>query len=139
MSVLWRMGVSSLDLFRAVDLGPHAETLRQRLAVEDPDDPFLYPTMFLAPLRVPKPILRSIMPPEPFRMLGFRGYRWFVGGLLVVFLVDQRRVNEEAKNAVLNRQGELPILKDVDGSSAPLMRQLLEKLWQLAQVHKEGT
>jgi hypothetical protein len=68
MSVLWRMSISSLDLFRTVDLGPHAEILRQHLAIEDPDDPLLYPTMFLAPLRVPKPILRSIMPPEPFRM-----------------------------------------------------------------------
>jgi hypothetical protein len=138
MSVLWRMGISSLDLFSPVDLGPHAEALRQRLEAEDPDDPLLYPTIFLAPLRVPKPILRSIAPPEPFRLLGFRGYRWFVGGLIVVFLVDQRRVNEEVRDAVLNQRGELPILKDVDGSSAPLMRQMIEKMWRLAQVHKEG-
>jgi hypothetical protein len=138
MSVLWRMGLSSLDLFSPVELGPHAEALRQRLEAEDPDDPLLYPTMFLAPLQVPKLILRSMAPPEPFRMLGFRGYRWFVGGLIIVFLVDQRRVNEQAKEAVLNQQGELPILKDVDGSSAPLMRQMIEKMWRLAQVHKEG-
>jgi hypothetical protein len=137
MSVLWRMAISSLDLFRPVELGPHAEAIRQRLEAADPDDPLLYPTMFLAPLQVPKLIFRSIAPPEPFRMLGFRGYRWFVGGLIIVFLVDQRRVNEEAKEAILNQRGELPILKDVDGSSAPLMRQMVEKMWRLAQVHKE--
>jgi hypothetical protein len=138
MSVLWRMGISSLDLFRPVDLGPLAEVLRQRLEAEDPDGPLLYPTIFLAPLRVPKPIIRSIMPPEPFRLMGFRGYRWFVGGLIAAFLVDQRPVGEEAKDTVLNRRSKLPILKDVDGSSAPLMRQMIERLWRLAQVHKQG-
>lgn len=62
-----------------------------------------------------------------------------LGGLIAVFLVDQRRVTEEAKTAVLNQKGELPILKDVDRSSAPLMRQMIEKMWRLAQVHKAGT
>jgi hypothetical protein len=139
MSVLRRMGISSLDLFSPVDLGPDAEAIRQRLEAEDPGGPLVYPTMFLAPLRIPKPILGSIMPPEPLRLLGFHGYRWFVGGLIVVFLVDQRPVNEEARDAVLNQRGELPILKDVDGSSAPLMRQMIEKIWRLAQVHREPT
>jgi hypothetical protein len=71
--------------------------LRQRLGAENPNDPLPYPTMFLAPQGVPKLKLRFIAPPEPFRMLGFRGYRWFVGELIAVFLVDQRRGTEEAK------------------------------------------
>jgi hypothetical protein len=71
--------------------------LRQCLGAENPDDPLLYPTMFLSAQGVPKPKLRSIAPPELFRMLGFHGYRWFVGELMAVFLVDQRRGTEEAK------------------------------------------
>jgi hypothetical protein len=139
MSLLRRMGISSLDLFSSVDLGPHAEALRQRLENEDPGDPLLYPTIFMAPLRVPQLILHSIAPPERLRFLGFNSYRWVAAGVIVVFIVDGQRVGEEVKNAVLDQKGELSILKDVDGSAAPLMRQKIETFRKLAQVHRGGT
>ena len=38
LSLLWRFGVTSIDVFRGADLGPHSEKLRKMLLVEDPGD-----------------------------------------------------------------------------------------------------
>jgi hypothetical protein len=36
LSLIWRMGVSSLKMFKAVSLGPYEQLLRRRLLAEDP-------------------------------------------------------------------------------------------------------
>jgi hypothetical protein len=47
ISLLWRMGVSKHNMFRAVRLGPHQETLRQMLLSKDPGQPSDYPFVLL--------------------------------------------------------------------------------------------
>lgn len=42
MSILWRMGVSSLPYYCRVELGAHEEILRSMLEAEDPGDPWQY-------------------------------------------------------------------------------------------------
>ncbi|MDC7684717.1 hypothetical protein PQU92_15640 [Asticcacaulis sp. BYS171W] len=38
LSILWRMGVSNLDLFKAVQLGPHQEAIRQMVYHGNPGE-----------------------------------------------------------------------------------------------------
>lgn len=43
LSVLWRMGESSLHFYSAVRLGPHQERLRTMILADDPGEPQKYP------------------------------------------------------------------------------------------------
>ena len=45
MSLIWRMGVSSLDMFSQVRLGPHEARLRKALLREDPLEPTSIPIL----------------------------------------------------------------------------------------------
>ncbi|MES2304656.1 MAG: hypothetical protein V4558_04075 [Gemmatimonadota bacterium] len=136
MSVLWRMSISALEMFRAVRLGPHEDTIRRCLDAEDPGGPLDYPALFLAPTVVPGLVLRSLQSPEPFRILGHKGYRWVVGGIVVVFVVDRRRLDASLEELVLGREGELVIIRDRDGSAAKVFNQLIHGMESLARVHR---
>lgn len=48
LSLLWRMGVSTLPFFKDVALGPHEERLRVALLAEDPLQPQQYPCSLVA-------------------------------------------------------------------------------------------
>ncbi len=63
LSLLWRMGVSKLDFFKAVALGPHEERIRLALLNEDPLLPDKYPCHMLAVEISQKPCLDWITPP----------------------------------------------------------------------------
>ena len=47
MSLLWRMGESSVFMFRPVRLGPHAERLRSMLLADNPGQPHEYPLILV--------------------------------------------------------------------------------------------
>jgi hypothetical protein len=42
LSLIWRMHVAESHMFHEVDLGPHAERIRERLVAEDPAEPSSY-------------------------------------------------------------------------------------------------
>jgi len=48
MSLIWRLGVTSIEPFAGADLGPHHEHLRSLLLAADPADFLRYPAMATA-------------------------------------------------------------------------------------------
>ena len=87
MSILWRAGISTLETFEQVNLGPHAERLRSMLLASDPGEPGDYPCLIILPESIPEFIARAIWPPLPFRAYGARCYRFIIGGYLWCFVV----------------------------------------------------
>ena len=87
LSILWRMHVSTLFQFQKVDLGPHAEEIRQLLNEEDPKNPVMYP-FFLMRVTGSKSAERTIIAPVPFKISGRKGYVLLAMGFNWIFCVS---------------------------------------------------
>ena len=138
MSLIWRAGVSSLTMFSKVELGPHEEKLRLALLNDNPGEYFFYPCILLEAPAMPKPLERAITPPMPFRFEGHKAYRLSIGRLFLGFPVSSNAQQVVVPAAVVSMAGDLPILKDIDGSSIPLIRQMFAQLIELREIHKLG-
>ena len=77
LSLLWRMGVTSIAYLKGVELGAHELRLRQLLRTEQPSDYLTYPCFLTAVMYKGKHIPDLIVPPgglaskkwTPFRRL----------------------------------------------------------------------
>jgi len=138
MSLLWRAGVSSLVMFNKVQLGPHEERIRLALLNDSPGDYFFYPCILLEAPAMPKLLERAITPPIPFRFEGHKAYRFSIGRLFLGFPVSSNTQQVVVPAAVISAAGDLPILKDIDGSFIPLIREMFAQFVKLAEIHKLG-
>jgi len=92
MSLLWRAGVSSLDMFELVDLGPHAERLRKLILDKQPGAHWQYGFgVIVAPdpeSDVESPFSKVIDNPESLRFKSHRTYRFMLGNMFWLFPVS---------------------------------------------------
>ena len=95
LSVLWRMSVTSLPFFKAVELGPHEEKIRQMLLADDPGPAELYGVMAVAPYFDGEHLGHLITPPDAARIHANRVYRCVLGGILFLFFVPGMRLPTE--------------------------------------------
>lgn len=95
MSILWRMSVSSLPFFEAVDLGPHEEIIRLMLLADDPGSTESYGVMAVAPYFDEGHLGHFITKPDIARITANRIYRCVMGGVLFLFYVPGRKVPPE--------------------------------------------
>jgi hypothetical protein len=112
-SILWRMGVSTLDEFKEVKLGEyHEEKLRQALLKSDPMKEDQY-GCFLTALTLQGKIYHDwIVPPTMVKLLGQHCYRVLINGILYCFFVSKQPMPKNFKPLVINRQNQLFILMD---------------------------
>lgn len=111
LSILWRAAVAREKMFQCVDLGPHQEKLRQQLLREDPGPPHRY-GFFLSPLLWDdRDINDLIVKPTRARLGGNRCYRFVFGGLIWVFVVSSHAPPKAFRQAFLNEQGQMLMLK----------------------------
>lgn len=89
LSILWRMGVSSLDFFREVKLGPHQEKLRTMILQENPGNPSDYGFLAVAPYLDGR-LGNWFSAPDSERVGSNRLYRVVLGGVLFIFFVPGR-------------------------------------------------
>lgn len=82
MSILWRMGVSNLDMFKQVQLGTHEERLRLSLLESNPGGYHFYPCLFLHVSQAPIWLKRAITAPTLFKYEGQNAYRFFAAALI---------------------------------------------------------
>jgi hypothetical protein len=109
LSLLWRAHCSSLDGFRQVRLGPHAETLRQRLLRGEPGATADYPCIITA-LPIHRSFFKeSIIPPYRLRLGTDRAYRMAFAGFVFTFLVSTRLHRHDWKDVVIDSSGSLPL------------------------------
>jgi len=90
---LWRAHIAKRPEFKEVNLGPHAEVIRQMLLNQDPKNKFDYPIAFLNLRNDPKVPLDLIIPSQARRdKNGNRIYVFILNGYLFAFFVNSASV-----------------------------------------------
>jgi hypothetical protein len=120
MSVLWRAGEASHDLFRKVRLGPYAGRLREMLLAEDPGDTDEFTTLlsaFTVEGRIPEGGA-PIMDPFVERWDRVRAYRLSAGVITAYIKVDHARFRESFRRSALKPNAPLVILTREFGTSS---------------------
>lgn len=116
LSILWRMGVSTLEMFATVELGKHEERLRCALMAGDPLDEHVYPVLFVGVTLNGRFLSDFIVPPSPANEGGIHLYRTVIGGILYTFCVGSHRISEDMEKFALKHVGTLNLpMMEVSG------------------------
>lgn len=110
LSVLWRAGVSSLQFFEKVQLGKHAEALRQLLLAGDPGSPERYGCFMFGLKHEAGAFTGVIMQPGKVRLNGHTAYRFVFGGFLWAMLVSSHDLGAPLNQCTLSAAGNTVIL-----------------------------
>jgi hypothetical protein len=109
LSLLWRMGESTLRAFVQVRLGPHAERMRLMLLSGDPGPPHKYPCILKAVVRHKHFLRRAIVPAFKMRVRGYTAYRLLCAGFFWTFYVSSHLTNAVVGKSVIREDGILPL------------------------------
>ena len=110
LSVLWRAGVSSIDFFKQVKLGPHEEKIRKMLLNQNPGEEFEYP-FILSPIIHENEIQEAlIVKPTWTRLDNHYAYRFVFGGIAWVFVVSSHKPPKEIIDASIGHSCSLTML-----------------------------
>jgi hypothetical protein len=110
MSLIWRMGVTTLPAFESVQLGAkHERILRDALMAGDPLAPHRYPTIICAVTISNEWLPDWITPPHRGDFQGIANYAGIIGGFLHSFFVNSRPVPRHQKPLALQADGVLKI------------------------------
>lgn len=112
VSLLWRSVVTTRDEFQAVGVPPeHAERMRLMLLNEDPGEPHEYGCIVMIP-EMYDDVRQVILPPEPIRIAGHRGFRLLAGGLWWLYVVSRHSCAFEQRALFLSKEGTLHLMKE---------------------------
>ena len=109
LSVLWRAGISSLNIFRHVSLGPHAEIIRRMLAHEDPGDPDQYGCLMCLTRHEGQPVTDIVSEPTKSKLDKYTAYNFIVGGLVLVYVVTSQRPSKFISEHFVQPSGECSV------------------------------
>jgi hypothetical protein len=110
LSVLWRAGVSSLDFFRQVSLGPHEPKLRSMILNSDPGKEDAYP-FIMTPIIHSGELQEALIVMPTWTRVGTNfAYRFVFGGYGWVIIVSGNGAPSEFVGASINRKNELTML-----------------------------
>jgi hypothetical protein len=111
LSILWRMSISSLEVFKEVSLGPkHEEVLRAGLLADREFEEREYAVTITAPLIDGRFYEDFILQPDAVRLDGNRLYRCVIAGMLYTFFVGSAP-QHPVMHALSLRRDEFPITK----------------------------
>ncbi len=134
MSLLWRMGVSTLDIFSEVKLGPHEERLRMALLADDPLDKCRYPCFFSAVTIDGKFYQDFMLPPSRVKTGGHTVYRVTIAGLIYSFFVSNTKVPYE--ELLFSGAGNLYLFKE-DARNIPFLRRHVFEVSSAMDIRKK--
>jgi hypothetical protein len=136
LSMLWRMGVSSLEHLNEVQLGEyHEATLRAALLNENPLDPARY-ACFLMGLSIKGNIYTDwIFQPTLVKVRGQHCYRILINGILFCFFVSKQAVPNCFVPIILSRQNQLFVFQD-DVLNVPFLSGALHKFAKAMKQRK---
>jgi len=110
LSLLWRMSVSTLPMFREVKLGPHEEVIRSHVRSGVAPPPDKYPFL-LAAVRIGGQFRTEyIVQPSLSKDCGQHIYRVPIGGIIYSFFVASHPVEPDFQRLALTSEGTLPVL-----------------------------
>lgn len=108
LSILWRAGVSTLQMFERVTLGRFEEELRRMLLEEDPGDEAKFGcVMFGLKEDNAGATTDVIVQPMRIRIDGHVCYRFVFGGFMWVYFVSGRKPTGSYKVGFLQQSGRL--------------------------------
>lgn len=110
LSVLWRAGVSTLHFFQKVELGEHAEILRQLLLAGDPGSVDRYGCLMFGLKNEGQKLTNLIVPPKKVQISGHVAYRFVFGGFLWAMFVLSHSAMPQLNQCALNQTGDMTIL-----------------------------
>jgi len=117
LSVLWRAGVSSLPVFKHINLGPHEEKLRSILLSDEALSTCDYPCVAMPLLFEGKHFRDFIVEPTPARIAGRKCYRFVFGGFVFIFFVSSHMLPPAYQKTILPKNGPFDLyakeLRDV--------------------------
>ena len=109
LAVLWRAAVASTGDFAQINLGPHAERIRQMLLRKDPGSPDRYP-LFAGVLVLPQnsePAYDVVVPPSITSIEGQPLYQTVYGGCVWGIAVASHSLPEKWRLLMLSDSGGL--------------------------------
>lgn len=111
MSLIWRMGISSLPIFSPVDLGPYEERLRMLLVANDPGEPHQFPCIVSGLTLGGKMERNWIIPPSKVKCDGsITAYRFAISGVHYLFHVTEKIPPFfDVSKAAIGKEGRLVI------------------------------
>ena len=111
LSILWRAGVSTLPIFKQVQLGPHEEQLRQMVLRNNPGAQDTYGFLISPILHQGKQLFDVIVEPSWSRLQGHFVCRFIFGGLSWIFVVSNHKPPTSIRPAYLSEKGALIMCK----------------------------
>ncbi|MEQ1935741.1 MAG: hypothetical protein ABL962_17935 [Fimbriimonadaceae bacterium] len=106
MSILWRMSITNHVFYQNVKLGKHQEMIRQRLATEDPGEPWEY-ACIATQLSCGSDLLKGMFsPPSARKLHGHNVYEVVIAGMHWFLYASSHSPVGVAKLAFLTRTGE---------------------------------
>jgi hypothetical protein len=122
LSLIWRAGVSERTEFANVELGPHAEQMRQMLYVGDPGSPDRYGCL-ANQIAVPNlDAVRMIEIPESIHIGSHRCYRTAFMSIFWFVLVSGHSATFPFQEILLSDRGSIMLLKSHRGINDYFMR-----------------
>ncbi|MBA4311747.1 MAG: hypothetical protein C0417_03860 [Chlorobiaceae bacterium] len=120
ISLIWRAGVSKRKEFRNVDLGLHAERMREMLFSSSPGEPYEYGCVLSFLPNAHELMRRMILVPDkaPSKILGHTCYRAILGGLFWAFFVSNHLQDFPHREAFFSKEGVLRVFR----AAAPAMK-----------------
>lgn len=111
LSIIWRAGVSTLEFFRAVKLGPHQERLRQMIYNGAPGPPLTY-GFALSPITgLEGRASNIIMQPDKIRVDSHYAYRFIFAGFVWCFFVTSHRPSARLSRLFLDQNGRIIMIE----------------------------
>jgi hypothetical protein len=113
MSIIWRAGVTSLQQFSNVNLGPHEEKLRIMVLEDNPGEDYEYGCLIICTPSYSDITKQMLMAPQPSKFDGHHCYVFFMAGLSWVFFVSSHTSALPYREKLfLNSDGTLPLIVD---------------------------
>ncbi len=106
LSILWRSAISTLHVFRYIELGRHEEELRRRILKSDPGPKETYGCIVFPLLFEGKHFRDFMVEPTPSRMPGGHHlYRFVFFGFVFYIIVSSHRIEDRFKRLLVDDAG----------------------------------
>lgn len=110
LSILWRAGVASKEVFGRVQLGRHENSLRELLLDGLPGDEAQYPFVLMPVIHEGEVVESLIVPPEKTRVGEHNAYLFIFGGIAWTYIVTSHAPPKVILDASLDYSGQLTML-----------------------------
>ena len=125
LSVLWRVGISSLPIFHRIDLKDHNDRLRNMILNNDPGNSEEYPCVIFTYINnnsIPHQLIG-----EPGFILNDHEHICFllIGGNLFLYFLSHKAIPTWVLGNTINEQNELRIIQMTDRMASTTMNKFI--------------